>query len=799
MIHNYLLVAWRALRKRVGPTLINVFGLATGLAACLLIGLWVEQELSYDTFHPEADRIHRVLIRAEAGGNDIHAPQGPAPLKRAVERDIPEVAVVTHFRTDDAAVLRRNTDSFTGTRVLRTDSTFLDVLGGFRLVQGDRASALDGSNALVLTASTARRIFGTDDVVGKTLRYRDETRRVTGVLAEVPETSHLQFDAVAPVASVPGVYQDNWTGFSFYTYAKLREGASVAAFEKKLHTIARTYGAADIQERFNFPLNKITYEFPTEALTRIHLHSPFNSLDAGGSITTVYVFGAIGLFILLIACINFMNLATARAGERATEVGVRKASGASRRQLTGQFLGEAVLTTAAAAILALAAATLSLPVFNDLAGTSIEASAFVRLDVLAGGAALVVLVGLLAGSYPAFVLSHFAPTTALKTGSRDTGGGQGRRIRQGLVVFQFVISITLLVATLVALEQFDYIQSKRLGFDKERVVEVEGAANLGSRQPTFVDQVRRLPGVAAASPGDGLFGGSSGTAFWPSDSTETAAKVLRYFQVGPRFVETMDIRVAEGRSFDPARSGDSSAVVLNRAAVEAYGFTDPLHQRLTPGDSTLFDVIGVVENFHFQSMRQEVGPVALFLGQSVSDNPPGSVYARLAPGASPGMLDQIRNVWDEFAASTPFQYSFLDRTYDRLHRDVQRTGVLFSLFASLSIVIACLGLFGLAAYTVQRRRKEIGIRKALGATVSQVVGLVSKEFLQLVAIAAALALPIAYVGMQRWLQDFAYRTTVGVDVLLGAVVLSALIAAGTVSYQAVRAARLDPATTLRDE
>ena len=799
MLRNYLLVAWRTLRKRVGPTLINVFGLAVGLAACLLIGLWVERELSYDTFHPEADRIHRVLVRAAAGGNSTFAPQGPAPLKGAIRRDIPEVATVTQFRTDDAAILHRENQSFTDTRVLRADSTFLDVFGGFRLLRGDRTSALDGANALVLTAPTARRVFGSVDVIGETLRYRDETRQVTGVLAEVLETSHLRFDALAPITAVPPTYRDNWTGFSFYTYAKLHEGASVAAFEEKLHTIARKYGAADIQESFNFPLEKITYEFPAESLLSIHLYSPFNSLDAGGSITTVYAFGAIGLFILLIACINFMNLATARAGERATEVGVRKAMGAGRRQLTGQFLGEALLTTAAATVVALVGAALVLPVFNDLAGTSMGVEAFVRPSFLLGGAALVAIVGLLAGSYPAFVLSRFSPATTLKAGERDSGA-QDRRIRQGLVVFQFAISIALLVGTLVAREQFDYIQSKRLGFDKERVVEVEGAADLGARQETFVDQVRRLPGVTAVSAGDGFFGGSNGTAFWPADSTSSAAKVLRYFRVGPRFVETMDMTVAEGRSFDPARPSDSTTVILNRAAVEAYGFENPTTAQLTAGDSaTAYDVIGVLEDFHFRSMRQRVAPAALFPSGAVYGGQPSSVYARLAPDAPSETLAEIRSTWAAVAGSAPFQYSFLDRTYDRLHRDVQRAGTLFSLFAGLAIVIACLGLFGLATYTVQRRKKEIGIRKALGATVVQVVGLVSKEFLKLVGIAAVVGLPAAYLGMRRWLQDFAYQTTVGADVLIGAVALSLLVAAVAVGYHAVRAARLDPATTLRDE
>ncbi len=802
MLRSYLTIAWRALRKRTGPTVINIAGLAVGLAACLLIGLWIQHELRYDAFHPEADRIHRVLVDTEAGGNAIYAPQGPAPIRDVILSDVPEVAAATRFRPDRSALLQRGNEAFTDHTVVRADSTFLDVFGGFELLRGDRAAALDGADAIVLTAATAQRLFGSVDVVGETLDYRGRTRRVTGVLADVPETSHLQFDAVAAMPAVPPTFQDNWTGFRYFTYAKLNEEASVAAFQEKLNAIATQYGAADIQESFNFPLDEITYALPAEPLPRIHLYSDFNTLDAGGSITTVYVFGAIGLFLLLIACINFMNLATARASERATEVGMRKALGAQRKQLAGQFLGEALLTTVAATGVALLLAGLALPTFNGLAGTSFTAAAFLQPGVVLGGLGLVLIVGLVAGSYPALALSRFAPAAVLKASGRHSTGGPGQRLRQGLVVFQFTISIALIVGTLVAQEQFDYIQAKQLGFDKERVVRVEGADALGSRQAAFVDRVRQLPGITAAAAGDGLFGGSSGNGFWPADSAASASRVLRYFKVGPDFVETMDIEVVQGRAFDTARPADSAAVILNRAAVEAYGWDgDPTGERLAYGETEaeVFDVIGVVDDFHFQSMRQEVEPAALFLGDPRGADVPGSVYARLAPGVPTGRLDAIRATWAEFAGSAPFQHSFLDQTYDRLHRDVQRAGTLFSLFAGLAIVIACLGLFGLATYTVQRRTKEIGIRKALGATAGQVVALLSISFVQLVAIAAVVALPLAYLAMQRWLQDFAYRTSVGVDVLLGAAGLAAFVALVTIGYHALRAARLSPALTLKDE
>ena len=801
MLRSYLKIAWRTLRKRAGTTATNVVGLAVGLAACLLIGLWIEREMSFDTFHPESDRVHRITVEAQVLDNGIHTPMVPAAIRGALLRDVPEVEAVTRLRPYfQSNVIRHDNQAFATDDIWRADSTFFDVFGGFEIIRGDRRTALSGTDAVVLTASTARRIFGSTDVVGETVQVGDAVRQVTGVVADVPETSHLPFNAVISLGEIAPNRQDNWTGWQFFTYAKLKPGTSQAAFEEKLRGIAQRYPLAEIEAETDLSPDQYAYAIGAEPLTRIHLYSDFDYL-ASGSITTVYTLGVIGLFVLLIACINFMNLATARASERATEVGMRKALGAGRRQLAGQFLGEAVLTTIAATVLALGMASLSLPVFNDLAGTSLSANAFLQPTILLSGGLLIAIVGLGAGSYPAFVLSRFAPATTLKAGQAQTAGAQDRRIRQGLVVVQFAISIALLVGTLVAREQFDYIQNKRLGFDKERVVRVEQANNLGERQATFVDRVRRTPGVTAAAAGEGIFDFTTSGSFWPVSETSDAGESLHAYRVGHGFVETLGIEMAAGRAFDPARSTDSTAVLLNQAAVEAYGWDDPTNRRITAGDSAMvFDVIGVTADFHYESMRERVAPAAFFLQDPSGDEDrPLYVYARLAPGHTTGTLDELRSAWTDVAPAAPFQYSFVDQTYDRLHRDVQRAGTLFSLFAGLAIVIACLGLFGLATYTVQRRTKEIGIRKALGATVGQVVGLVSKEFVQLVGIAAVIGLPVAYYAMQRWLQDFAYRTAVGIDVLVGAAGLAAVVALGAISYQALRAARLDPATTLKDE
>jgi len=806
MLRNYLKIAYRTLQKRIGPTLINIVGLAVGLAACLLIGLWVEREFGYDDFHPDADRVYRVAVEAKISGDQPRtlAPV-PAPLAGALRDVAPEVEAITRLRPQGEFAFARNNRTVTGEHAWLADSTFFDVFGGFELLHGSPETALTGTESVVLPASMAERAFGRTDVVGETITYGDQDLEITGVMADVPESSHLDIDALLTLDRVPSVFQKNWTGWGFLTYAKLVDGTTPETFEQSLQAVVDDYAMSDVQDRFDLPREQLVYRFFPQALTDIHLYSNLDAqLGASGAINQVYAFSIIGLFILLIACINFMNLATARGAERSTEVGMRKALGAGRRQLTGQFFGEAILTTVFAMLAALGLASMFVPVFNDLAGTTFTVGTLFQPVVLLAGLGLTLVVGLLAGSYPALVLSRFLPADVLKGDRRTTTGDAGRRLRQGLVVFQFAISVVMIVGTLVAWQQFDYIQTKRLGLDKERVVELKGADQLGDRQAAFVNRVQRIDGVAEAGAGGQVFGSVGGTAFIPADDqSDEAVEQLRYFVVGPGFVETLNIDVTAGRSFQESRPADSSAVVLNEAAVEAFGWTkvNALKKELLSSDERPnWSVIGVTEDFHYQSMRQEVEPLALLMQNAVGDPArPSSIFARLAAGRTSETVERLRSTWNDAAPQAAFQYAFLDQTYDRLHRDVQRAGTLFGVLAGLALVIACLGLFGLATYTVQRRSKEIGIRKALGATATQVVLMLSRQFLVLVAVAGAIGLPVAYYAMQQWLQSFAYRITPGVGLLAVGLVGTIVIAFIAISYQALRAARLNPATTLRDE
>ena len=800
MLRNYLTIAARALKGRPGITAINVLGLTVGLAACLLIGLWVEQQLSYDTFHPEAESVYRVALDVELPGRSLSAPVAPAPMANALRRDVPAVESVVRLQRQSDVGVQVGDRGFTEDRVYAADSSFFGVFGGFDLLRGNPRTALADADAVVLTRSTAERYFGRTDVLGETLRMDGRTRRVTGVVADVPAASHFHFDLLTAL-QVPPPLRGTWMANSFHTYVRLDERHQRAAFAETLQGFVETYVGPQAAQALGVPadrwLSRNEWRYVPQRLTEIYLHSDLqNEMEPVGSIAYVWTFAAVALFILLIACINFTNLVTARATERAGEVGVRKALGAQRRQLMGQFLGEAVLMTGVAFVAALLLAAAALPAFNALAGTQLPLDALLRGPF--GAAALLgaVLVGLGAGSYPAFVLSNFQPAETLKSAGRTRSGGPGGWLRRGLVVVQFTVSIAMIAGTLVVWSQFDYIQNKRLGLDKEHVVAVERGQALDGQQGPFKEELRRLPSVVEVGAASRLFDNQNNTfAYFPDDRPDESV-ALASIDVDEHFVDVMNIDVVAGRNFDPARATDTSAVLINQAAAEALGWEDPLGHTLGegPNDASPYRVIGVVEDFHLRSLRQRIEPLVLALGDA-----PDQVLVRAEPGTSAETIAALEAQWQAFAPSTPLSYDVLDRRFQAMHADTQRMARLFVVFAGLAIAIACLGLFGLATYTVQRRRKEIGIRKALGATATQVIALFSKDFLRLVALAFVVAAPLAYWGMQRWLQDFAYRVDLGVGLFVGAGVLALGIAFLTVSTQALRAARLDPATTLRDE
>ena len=802
MLSSYFLTAYRALRNRPTVTAINVVGLAVGLAACVLIALWVKQQVSYDTFHPQADQLYRLALDASGPRGDMTAPLSPAPAAPVLMRDVPGIESATRIDEVDQPTIQLGNQTFVEDRVLSADSLFFDVLSGFQLLQGTPSQALATPASAVLTESAARRYFGTTDALGQTIRVNDEQRTVTGILADPPVASHIQFDVLTTLQLSPEV-ETSWLANSTYTYVRLRGDARPEAFRDQVAEVSDQYVGPQAMELLGMTRQEfeeqsgITYF--AQKVTQIHLHSNMQyELGPTGSIAYVWTFSAVAFLILLLACINFTNLATARATERAAEVGMRKALGAHRGQLAGQFLGEAMLTTLVAAGLAFVLVQGGLPFFNAIAETNVQLGAVTAPSVLAvlGGIAGV---GGLAGLYPALALSGFTPARVLKGTQRSTTG-KGGWLRQGLVVFQFTITIAMMAGTAIIWSQFDYIQSKRLGIETERVIAINRAAQLGDRQETLKAELQSLPSIASVGASNALFDagnrGVNNFNWVPNDLPSQEGTTAATISVDANVADVLGIALNEGRLFDPARATDTLAVVINETAAQMYGFDRPTENTLrTVGpQGETFDVIGVVEDFHFQSLRQPIRPVILTL-----DAAPRKVLVRAKPGQAEAALAGIQQTWATFAPNLPLTYGFADTQYAQLHQDTQRTGRLFLVFAGLAIAVACFGLFGLAMYTAQRRTKEIGIRKALGATTSQIILLLSNRFAQLVGVAFVLAAPIAYLGMSHWLSDFAYRVDPSAGAFLGAGVVAMVVALGTVSIHAFRAARLDPATTLRDE
>ena len=834
MLTNYIRIAVRSLRRRPGYAALNLVGLAVGMACCLLIGLYVQNELSYDRFHPASDRIVRVAQATDDGGMATIG-DGIMPI---LQNDIPQVEQAVQVREangtlklayeQDGAVTR-----FEEGNVLFADSTFLDVFAGFELRRGDPSAALSRPGTIVLTPESARRYFGDEDPMGKTLIREgedDQELTVTGVLEPIPANSHLRFDFVTSMGTwfaalgYPAGYQSDSFWFPLaWTYARLQPDADRALVEQQVTEILASQRRAEVAERYAPTL---------QPLPSIHLHSNMEGDPAGqGSITQVYVFGAIALFVLLIAAVNFVNLATARATERATEVGVRKSIGARRGQLIGQFIAESMLLSVGAAALALLITQAALPVFTTVLGKTLAVGLWTNAVLWIGVVAIVLVTGVGAGSYPAFVLSGFRPVSVLKH-LTARGRSRGAWLRKGLVVVQFAISVALIAATAVAYSQLEYLRTAQLGFNEEQIVTMDAEGNYR----TLRKELARRPEVASvtgASVTPGL--GGSGTFRYeingepPSDTQER----INTQQVDTGFFETLGVETIAGRTLSADRRSDlgrakpeddthfttyyrDQALVVNRATLDKFGWTpeEALGTRIrlyVLENETIYqdyegEVVGVVENYHTTSLRQEIPPV-VYMPARLPALDPGkgpqvavsSILVKMAPGTLSQGWEALRSAWTEVLPTEPFAASILADRLQAQYASEQRLGQVVGIFSVLALFVACLGLFGLATYTTQQRTKEIGIRKAVGASVTSIVGLLSADFLKLVAGAILIGTPLAYLAVRQWLQNFAYHVDLGpVPFVLAAG--SALAIAGlTVSYHALRAAQFDPATTLRDE
>ena len=813
MIKNYFKIALRNLRKQRFYSLINILGLAIGLAVCLLITLFVLDELSYDRYHEKADRIQRVHMSYSLGGKEGNGAVVAAPLAQTMVETYPEVENAVRFRTQGSYTLYRGTNAYQEEDVTFADSSLFDVFT-LPLLYGNPKTALAQPNTLVISARSARKYFGTDweksPPLGETLLVgRDkEAYQVTGIFDRVPSNAHFHFDVFLSMPSLEESRENMWLSHNFHTYLLLREGTDIAALQTKLNETFKTYAAPEIKQFINMSYEEFLgsgnrFEYLLQPLTDIHLYSDLEvEIEANGDIRYVYIFSAIALFVLLIACVNFMNLSTARSAGRAKEVGIRKTLGSLRKQLIGQFLVEAVLVSFLALLLAILMAELALPFFNDLAGKQLTIQYlypwyFLPLLLLA-----VVFIGLLAGSYPAFFLSAFRPASVLK-GKLASGVGNSW-LRNSLVVLQFSISIVLITSTVVVYQQLNHIRSMKLGYDKEHVLVVHNTYYLGQQAETFKNEALRQPSVTAATLTGHLpanaFNNNKNAIFPGTNPNSERTTTLPWFFVDYDYIPTMGMEMVAGRNFSRDFATDTAALVINEAAARYFfNDTDAVGQILSrfsddPGRFETFTVIGVVQDFHYSTMRQKIMPMVINLADNIS-----ALSLRVQPGQEAATIAALEEQWGRFVPDLPFEYSFLNERFNDIYQSEQKLGTIFTVFCSLAIFIACLGLFGLAAYTAEQRTKEIGIRKVLGASVGSLVFMFSKDFTKLVLIALLIAIPISYFMMSRWLDDFAYRITLGVSTFLIAGGLALLIAWLTIGFQSVRAAVANPVNSLRSE
>lgn len=793
MLANYLKVALRMLSRERGYAVLNVSGLAIGLACCALIVLYVRDELSYDRHHENADRLVRVTRPTASGSH--WAAVGP-PLGPALDAAFPEIETsVRLFKLGSGQTFRIDGEVVEAPNGVYADATIFDAFT-LPLIEGDADEALADPNSIALTASTARRFFGDGEPVGRTVQWPGfDDLTVTAVLSDPPSTTHAPFDYLVSLQTFierEGDWLDEartWAGL--YTYLLLRTPDDLARLQPKLDGFVDDFFDPDYEEQASTQT-----QLELQPITEIHLHSRLEKEYASNSnILYVLVFGLVAAFILVIAAVNFVNLTTARSGARLLEIGVRKAMGSSRSQLARQFLVESTVMSAIALVLALALIAVGLPVLNDVTGKSLTVGSAWSPAAAVGLLALAMLTGLVSGIYPAWYLSGATPSKALREGKADS---RPALLRSGLVVFQFALSIFMIVGTATVYQQLSYVRSAALGFEKENVIQVsldnESARRVREGLDAFKQELMRGPSIAHASLASDAPGERYSLEFMRLRGDEESHMMRVAWGVDHDYASTLGLTLVAGRDFSTEAPVDTSAWLINEAAAATFGIEDPVGRVVQWGDQYAGPIVGIVEDFHIASLHGPIEPLVIPLRPGVG----GTLLVRIQ-GDVPHAVAHVRDRLEALSPGAPFRFTFLDDAFDALYRQEERLSDIFTIFAGLAIVIACLGLFGLAAYTASRRRKEIGIRKVLGASVTHLVGLLSGEFVRLVAIAFVIAAPAAYLVMERWLEGFAFRVSMGLWVFVAAGVLALVVALMTVGFHSVRAATADPVRSLRYE
>lgn len=802
MIKNYFKIALRNLRKNKAFSFINIFGLAIGLTCFLLIASFVLNELSYDKYPAEAKNIYRVILSVTGNGDIAAYPQVDVAVGEGIKNAFPEVKAFTRF-SPAADFTKYEDKQFKEDHLAFADSNFFEMFS-IPLLSGNSANALVPPNSVVISKSFAQKYFGDKDPMGKSLviGLHNALYKVTGVFDEVPEDSHFHFDAILSISTF-GIIHPTWSNLGFYTYLLLNKNADPKKLESKFPQLVAEHVVPEIQHDMGVSLAEAqksinTFVFSLQPLTKIHLYSHTKyELEPNGDIQYVYIFSALALFILLLACVNFTNLSTARAVKRAREVGIRKVMGSLKKQLIIQFLTESVLLTFLSMLIAFGLLFLLLPYFNQVANREIPFSFFISYQSILAIVSLIFITGIVAGIYPAFFLSSFNAIKVLKGSSSK--GSQKNLLRSSLVVFQFFISIALIIATIIVYQQLYFMQNKKLGYDKEQVLFLPDARLLGKNQTAFQQQLSENKNVVETSISRSVPGlpFMDGTEIYPKNENGNGKEIhANIYHVDDNYLKTLGIKIIKGRNFSKDFQTDSSGVVINQSMVRELGWsnTNPIGKTIVRSGQQQFKVLGVVADFNYASAKQEVAPLMMMLGNNY-----GGLVIKINTSDVKGFLADLKKQWDAFNPDGPLDYTFLDDNFAKLYASEIRTQKIFSAFALIAIIIASLGLFGLSAFMIAQRTKEIGIRKVLGASVQNVLLLVSKDFLILVGIAFLISVPVTWWAMHNWLQDFAYRINIHWWVFVIAGIVAILISAITISFQSIKAAMANPVNSLRTE
>ncbi len=803
-----LMIAWRNLLKQKFYSAINIMGLAIGLASAIYIALYVYDELSYDEHFENSERIVRVASELALGDNYWHFAVSPDPLASAFKADFPEIEKAARFRNEGSILVKKSDEVVKLYDMKYADQEILEIFK-YNVVYGQLEGALTDQTSAVLSLSSARKLFGDQDPIGQSFTTVGEnTFQVTAVVEDLPPQTHYHFDILLSMEGNPEANRGVWLSNNFHTYMLLREGVSKSDLEAKFPDVYEKYFGPQLQAYAG-----ISYEqamssgglirYHLQPIEDIHLHSHLDiELQANSRIEYVYLFSAIGIFLILIASINFINISTARASTRAKEIGVKKVMGSFRKDLIIQFLTESVFQSVIAATIALILVFLSLPFFNAFVDKGFVNPIFEGITLWWKVLIAAFVIGILAGIYPSLYLSAFSPVDSMKG---NTGkSGRKSMFRNILVIFQFATSLTLIIGTITVYHQLEHIKEQDLGYDRDRVLLIENSHSLGSSIVNFKEELMSIPEAISVSNTGYIPSGSSSSdsAFEPIGAGNVDDPVsLQTWSVDPTYFSTFGMELLEGRTFESGRPADSSAMILNETAARRLGFENAVGKRIkvfgdfTVGGKREFTVIGVVKDFNFKSLHQDVGAMGLYMG------PFAGYYTAIKTNSEDykSLIDKVESKWDMFSPSMGFSFQFMDTIFDEQYKAEERLGEIFLVFASLAMFIGCLGLFGLSAYTAEQRRKEIGVRKVLGASTSGLILLLLGDFTKLLIIAIILAIPVSWFAMNSWLEDFAYRVSLGPGIFLLGSLVAMIVAWLTVSYQSTIAARANPSENLKYE